>query len=110
VGKYVAARQITDDNVIRRMRFACWITNATHALRICNTYCFSTATMVTLKPLKCYLSLRLLLFQALLDRVMLVPFMLNIPASTLGSETKTITMETFRGFPLPPNANVWTVF
>jgi hypothetical protein len=28
--KYVTARQTTDDNIIRRMRFACWITKATH--------------------------------------------------------------------------------
>ena len=33
---------------IQRMLFACWITKATHTLRICNTYCFSMATtMVT---------------------------------------------------------------
>ena len=34
---------------IRRMLFACWIPTATHThtLRICNTYCFSTATNVT---------------------------------------------------------------
>jgi uncharacterized protein YciW len=31
---------------IRRMRIACWITKATDTLRICNTYCFYTATMV----------------------------------------------------------------
>jgi hypothetical protein len=29
VEKYVTARQPTDDNIIRRMRFACWITKAT---------------------------------------------------------------------------------
>jgi hypothetical protein len=29
VEKYVTARQATDDNIIRRMRFACWITKAT---------------------------------------------------------------------------------
>jgi hypothetical protein len=29
VGKYGRARQATDDNTIRRMRFACWITKAT---------------------------------------------------------------------------------
>jgi hypothetical protein len=28
--KYGTARQATDDNIIRRMRFACWITKATH--------------------------------------------------------------------------------
>ena len=32
---------------IRRMRIACWIPKAKkHTLRICNTHCFSTATMV----------------------------------------------------------------
>jgi hypothetical protein len=30
VEKYGIARQATDDNIIRRMRFACWITKATH--------------------------------------------------------------------------------
>jgi hypothetical protein len=29
VEKYGTARQATDDNKIRRMRFACWITKAT---------------------------------------------------------------------------------
>jgi hypothetical protein len=29
VEKYGRARQATDDNIIRRMRFACWITKAT---------------------------------------------------------------------------------
>jgi hypothetical protein len=31
VEKYVTARQTTDDSIIRRMRFACWITTATSA-------------------------------------------------------------------------------
>jgi hypothetical protein len=53
VEKYGRARQATDDNIIRRMHFACWITKAihththTHTHRICNTYCFSTTTIVT---------------------------------------------------------------
>jgi hypothetical protein len=29
VEKYGLARQATDDNIIGRLRFACWITNAT---------------------------------------------------------------------------------
>jgi hypothetical protein len=29
VEKYGTARQATDENIIRRMRFACWITKAT---------------------------------------------------------------------------------
>jgi hypothetical protein len=32
---------------IWRMRIACWITMATDTLRICNTYCFCTETVVT---------------------------------------------------------------
>jgi hypothetical protein len=31
VEKYGTARQVTDDNVIRRMQFACCITKATNA-------------------------------------------------------------------------------
>jgi hypothetical protein len=30
----------------RRLRIACWIPKATDTLKIFNTYCFSTATMV----------------------------------------------------------------
>jgi hypothetical protein len=29
VEKYGTAAQVTDDNIIRCMRFACWVTNAT---------------------------------------------------------------------------------
>jgi len=47
VNKYDRAGRDTDDNIIRRMRFACWITKATHTHTICNNYCFATATMVT---------------------------------------------------------------
>jgi hypothetical protein len=49
--KLGTARQATDDKIIRRMRFACRITKATDTLLIFNTYCFSTATMVTRKRL-----------------------------------------------------------
>ena len=40
--------QGTNDNAIQRMCFAYWIPKAiyTHILRICNCYCFSTATTV----------------------------------------------------------------
>jgi hypothetical protein len=31
VGQFGRARQTTNDNIIRRMRFACWITKATNA-------------------------------------------------------------------------------
>ena len=31
---------------IWHMRIACWVTKATETLKICNTYCFSTTTMV----------------------------------------------------------------
>jgi hypothetical protein len=33
--------------IIPRMRIACWIADATDTLRICNTYCFPTKTVVT---------------------------------------------------------------
>jgi hypothetical protein len=42
VEKYGTDGQATNDNVIWRMRFACY----THLLRICNVYFFSTATMI----------------------------------------------------------------
>jgi hypothetical protein len=47
VEKYGTARQATDDNIIRRMRIACWITKATDTLGMCNTYCFCAATIVS---------------------------------------------------------------
>jgi hypothetical protein len=47
VEKYGTASQATGDNVIRRMRFACWITKATNTFRICHNFCFSRATLVT---------------------------------------------------------------
>ena len=48
--KYCTARHATHNNIICRMRSACWITHThthTHRLRTCNTYRFSTATVVT---------------------------------------------------------------
>jgi hypothetical protein len=41
------AGQATDDNIITRMRIACWITKATDTLRSSNIPCFSRSTMVT---------------------------------------------------------------
>ena len=40
-------RQASDGDIIWRIRFACCIRKATRALRICNSYCFFTTTMVT---------------------------------------------------------------
>jgi len=64
VGKVCRTGQATNDNIIRRMRFACWITMATdthpeyalcmldnygyrHTPRICIIFAFFTAAMVT---------------------------------------------------------------
>ena len=47
VEKYGRARQATDENRIRGMRFACWITKATNIHSEYNAYCFSTAKIVT---------------------------------------------------------------
>jgi hypothetical protein len=46
VEKCGRARQATDYNIIQCMHFACWITKATDTLKMCNNYCFSTATAV----------------------------------------------------------------
>ena len=44
---------------IWRMRIACWIRKATlHTLRLCNTHCFSTATMVVRTHLNVKLQVR----------------------------------------------------
>jgi hypothetical protein len=47
VEKFGGAGQATYNNTTLPMRFACWITKATDTLRMCNTYCLSTAAMVT---------------------------------------------------------------
>jgi hypothetical protein len=47
VEKYGTARQVADDNIIRRMRFACWITKATDTHSEFVTIMTFTATMVT---------------------------------------------------------------
>jgi hypothetical protein len=47
VDKYGTARQTTNDNIIRRMRIACWITKATDTHSECVILnCVSTATNV----------------------------------------------------------------
>ena len=52
VGKHVRAEQATDDNIIGRTRFACWITKVKHTqTHTQNMQCFSTVTMVTRTPL-----------------------------------------------------------
>ena len=46
--QYGTDRQTTADNIIRRMRFACRVIEEnTHTQTVCNTYRFSTATIVT---------------------------------------------------------------
>ena len=52
-GKYRRAGQATDDNMAHEH---CMLDNQgyKHSLRICNTYCFYTATMVTRTHLNVY--------------------------------------------------------
>ena len=38
--------ELTVDNITQHMLFACLITKATNTQSECNTYCFSTATVV----------------------------------------------------------------
>jgi hypothetical protein len=45
VENFCRAGHDTDD-ILRRMRTACWITNATDTLRVCPIYCFSTAKII----------------------------------------------------------------
>ena len=45
--KYSQAGQVTDDNMAHAHCKSTHTHTHTHTLRICNTYCFSTATMVT---------------------------------------------------------------
>ena len=47
VEKCGRARRVTYENVIRRNRLPCRVTKVTDTLSNCNTYCFSTVTMVT---------------------------------------------------------------
>ena len=47
----IVERDTTDDNIMWHVRIACWMNKATDTLRICNTYCFSMATVVLWTPL-----------------------------------------------------------
>jgi hypothetical protein len=38
VGQYGRAGKATDNNIIQRMRLACWLPKATDSVRVCNTY------------------------------------------------------------------------
>ena len=53
VEKYVRAMKATDDNILQRRRFACWITKTTHThtIVIYNIYCSCTAAAVMRTPL-----------------------------------------------------------
>ena len=52
VEKPGGAREATNYVTIWRIHVACWISKATRTrTQMCNTYCFSTATMVSLKCL-----------------------------------------------------------
>jgi hypothetical protein len=53
VEHYGWARQTTPNNMIRHIRFTCWITKATNALRTFNAFCFCTATMDAKVPRCC---------------------------------------------------------
>jgi hypothetical protein len=44
--------RVTDDSIMWRMRFVCWITKGKkRALRMCNTYCFCTARWLSERAL-----------------------------------------------------------
>jgi hypothetical protein len=47
--EYGRTTQATDNDIIRRMRFACWIPKATDTRAVCGVYWFSATIMVTLR-------------------------------------------------------------
>jgi hypothetical protein len=75
--KYCRPRQVTDDNIIRCIHIACWITKATYTLRIWNTDCISMTKMVMWTCLNvtfiCPLPNLLLTYNNVLFRIFLVP-------------------------------------
>jgi hypothetical protein len=73
VEKYGTARQATDDNIIRPMRFACWITEATNTLRIRNRLLFYGNNCYANAP-QCYVIGAL--------PVLLKPVTLSLPATS----------------------------
>jgi hypothetical protein len=60
---YGEARQVTDDNIVQRMRNVCWVTKATdtHSEYILRIYSFYAATMVTRTRLNITLYVRLII-------------------------------------------------
>jgi len=87
VGKCCTAGQATDHNIIQRMLFACRINRQEyrHTLRICNTCCFSTVTMVTRKRLSVTLqyTVCLVLFFFLVSFQELPPVHIGLSATIL---------------------------
>jgi len=59
------AGEVTDCNIILRKRCACWMIKAINTLRICNYYCFSTATMASRRCLNVNSCLPYMLLQLL---------------------------------------------
>ena len=51
----------TPQTTIQCMRYACWITEARHVLKMCDTHCFYTATIVMRMCLNITLYVRCLL-------------------------------------------------
>jgi len=60
VEKCCRTGEATDDNITRRILFACSIPKSTNTLRICNTYWYPTATMDTRTSLNITLHVRCL--------------------------------------------------
>ena len=91
--KHCKAGKATDDNIIRRMRFTCWITKTTHTQRICNTYYFTTAKIDTRKRLVVTLCIHCLsCFEATRDTFFLEKL------TTAQTEQTCLTFMTFNKF------------
>jgi len=82
VGKFGRPRLSIDDStsIIRFMRIACWMTETrihTHTHVVLNTYCFSTATVVTRTRL-CYVMRTLPVLSA--NKTVFVNIFVSLPA------------------------------
>jgi len=74
---------------IWHMFVACWIPKATNAFRVCNTYCFSTATVIARTRLNVKLHVHflscwfMLLIQTFLYHLFLFPISPQSPESDI---------------------------
>jgi hypothetical protein len=92
------------------MRFACWIIKATHTHththRICNTYCFPTATIVNTNAPQCHVMRTFRVWFGLLDPVRRKPGLWHQPAAVSSSRHDTLMQAQMGGGGVTPTHNL----